>query len=195
MSQDATASDGRGRIVILGDSITAGYGLDVSEAYPALLQQQITSEGLAYEVVNAGISGDTSSGGLSRVEWALQDGAEILVVALGGNDGLRGVSPDVTADNLKQIITKAQKLQPELKVLLAGMRMPGSMGKEYVEKYDAIFARVADETGSARYPFLLEGLAGDPKLNLADLIHPNAAGQKIIAAGMWRALKPMLERN
>lgn len=186
------ATQVRQRIVILGDSITSGHGMDPSDSYPALLQDLLTKEGYAYEVVNAGIGGDTTAGGLARIDWALSKGAAILVVALGGNDGLRGVDPVVTEKNLRAIVTKARQKIPGLPILLAGMHMPESMGRDYSERFHAVFEKVATSENTARMPFLLEGVAGDPSLNLPDLIHPNEAGQKIIAAGVLKALEPLL---
>ena len=188
-----SADGGRKRIVILGDSITAGYGLERDEAYPALLQKKVDEAGLAYEVVNAGVSGDTTAGGLGRIDWALgQKGAEVLMIALGGNDGLRGISPDQTEKNLTGIIKKARAKHPALKILIAGMRMPDNMGTKYVESFQAIFSKVAEAEKTELLPFLLEGVGGDPKLNQADQIHPNPEGQRKVAEVVWAKLKTML---
>ena len=139
----AKANDTKQRIVILGDSITAGYGLNLSQAYPALIQQKIAKAKLPFIVVNAGVSGDTSAGGLRRVTWALSKGAAILVVALGGNDGLRGIPPDETKKNLIGIVKKARIKNPEIKTLIAGMQMPDNMGPEFTERFKKLFPRVA----------------------------------------------------
>jgi len=186
------AAEKRGRIVVLGDSITAGYGLDPVQAYPALLQMKITAAGLPYDVVNAGVSGETTSGGLRRIDWALSRPADVLIVALGGNDGLRGVPPRETAANLAGIIQKARAKVPGIAVIVAGMQMPGNMGRAFVEDYRALFPRVANEAGAALIPFLLEGVGGIAALNQPDLIHPTAAGQKRIAENVWSALKKVL---
>lgn len=178
--------------MILGDSLTAGYGVDPAEAYPALLQARIDAANLPFEIANAGISGDTTSGGLRRVDWALAKGADVLIIALGGNDGLRGISPRQTAENLAGIVDRARKKLPNLRVVLAGMQMPDSMGAEYVEQFRVIFPKIAKEKNTALIPFLLDGVGGMAELNQPDLIHPNPAGQKRIADTVWRTLEPLL---
>ncbi len=190
-----TASPRRARIVVLGDSITAGYGLDPALAYPALLQRKLEAAGLRYEVANAGVSGDTTAGGLRRLDWALKSGAEVLIVALGGNDGLRGLPPAQTAQNLAGIIKRARAEAPGLAVLIAGMEMPGSFGREYVDAYRALFPRVARENDATLIPYLLEGVGGVAELNQPDLIHPTAEGQKRIAENVWKVLQPLLEKR
>jgi acyl-CoA thioesterase-1 len=186
----ANAADSASRrIVILGDSITAGYGLDPAEAYPAVLQGKVTAAHLPFTVVNAGVSGDTTAGGLRRVAWAVGPGAEILVIALGGNDGLRGLSPKQTAENLAGIVTKAREKNPAVKVFIAGMQMPGNMGADYVGQFKAVFPQVAKDQKATLIPFLLQGVGGIEKLNQADQIHPNADGQKIIAEMIWKVLE------
>jgi acyl-CoA thioesterase-1 len=182
----------RGRIVVLGDSITAGYGLDPAQAYPAILQQKIDAAGLPFSVVNAGLSGDTTAGGLRRVDWSLGAGADVLIIALGGNDGLRGLSPKETEANLLGIIKKARTKSPGISVIIAGMQMPENMGKEFVEKFSAVFPRVAKEAGVALVPFLLEGVGGVPELNQADMIHPTPEGQKRVAENVWKILEKVL---
>lgn len=186
------ASSARGRIVVLGDSITAGYGLDPSQAYPALLQQKIDAASLPYTVANAGVSGDTTAGGLRRIDWALGRGADVLVVALGGNDGLRGISPKQTAENLTGIIQRARAKVPGITIIVAGMQMPGNMGAEFVEQFRAVYPALAAEQKVALVPFLLEGIGADPKFNQADLIHPNPEGQKHVAENVWKVLQPAL---
>ncbi len=178
--------------MVLGDSITAGYGLDPTQAYPALLQQKIDAAGLPFTVANAGVSGDTTSGGLRRIEWALGRGADVLIVALGGNDGLRGISPKQTAENLAGIIQRARVKSPQIAVLIAGMQMPGNMGAEFVEQFRAIFPQIATAHQAALVPFLLEGVGGLEEFNQADLIHPNAGGQKRVAENVWKGLEPLL---
>jgi acyl-CoA thioesterase-1 len=181
------------RVVIIGDSISAGYGLEREEAYPALLQKKVDEAGLAYVVVNAGVSGDTTAGGLRRIDWALgQKGAEVLVIALGGNDGLRGISPEQTEKNLTAMITKAREKNSEIKILIAGMQMPDNMGAKYVESFKGVFLKVAEAEKAELLPFLLEGVGGDEKLNQADRIHPTAEGQKKVAELVWTKLKGML---
>jgi acyl-CoA thioesterase-1 len=186
------AAGPRGRIVVLGDSITAGFGLDPMQAYPAVLQAKIEAAHLPYEVVNAGVSGDTTAGGLRRVEWALSQGAEVLIVALGGNDGLRGIAPGETASNLEGIIKKARAKRAEIKVIVAGMQMPANFGADYVASFAAVFPTVARETGATLVPFLLEGVGGSTSLNQADRIHPTPEGQKLVAENVWKVLEPLL---
>ncbi len=188
-----TAAVGKKRIVVLGDSISAGYGLDRDQAYPALLQKKMDAEGLPYEVVNAGVSGDTTAGGLRRIDWALgPKGADVLVIALGGNDGLRGVSPEQTEKNLTGIVAKARAKNPTIKILIAGMQMPDNLGPKYVEAFKAVFPKVSTTEKTDLLPYLLEGVGGDEKLNQPDRIHPTAEGQQKIADLVWAKLKAML---
>ena len=189
------ANPGKKRIVILGDSITAGYGLDPQQAYPALLQKEIDAAALPYTVVNAGVSGDTTAGGLRRVDWALgKAGAEILVIALGGNDGLRGISPARTAENLAGTIDKARAKNPAMKVLVAGMEMPGNMGAEFISQFKAVFPKVAADKQAVLIPFLLDGVGGDEKLNQPDRIHPTEEGQRKVAENVWKLLEGQLSK-
>lgn len=189
------ANAGKKRIVILGDSITAGYGLDPQQAYPALLQKKIDAAALPYTVVNAGVSGDTTAGGLRRVDWALgKAGAEILVIALGGNDGLRGISPAQTAENLAGIVDKARAKNPAMRVLVAGMEMPGNMGAEFISQFKAVFPKVAADRTAVLIPFLLDGVGGDEKLNQPDRIHPTEEGQRKVAENVWKLLEGQLSK-
>lgn len=184
------ANAGTKRVVILGDSITAGYGLDPEEAYPALLQQKIHAAALKYTVVNAGVSGDTTAGGLRRVSWTLgRDGADVIVIALGGNDGLRGISPAETEQNLVGIVEKTRAKNPQVKVVIAGMEMPTNFGADFVASFKAVFPKVAAEQKAALVPFLLEGVGGDEKLNQPDRIHPTAEGQQVVARNVWKVLE------
>ncbi len=193
-SANPAAAAKKARIVVLGDSITAGYGLDPAEAYPALLQTKIDTAGLPFTVANAGVSGDTTAGGLRRVEWALgNNGAQVLIIALGGNDGLRGISPKQTAENLTGIITKARNKFPDIKIITAGMQMPQNFGAEYIGQFKAVFPTVAKEQKTAFVPFLLENVGGIPKLNQEDMIHPTPEGQKIVAENVWKILGPVLK--
>jgi acyl-CoA thioesterase I len=189
----AEANEPKKRIVVLGDSITAGYGLDPSQAYPALLQKKIDEAGLPYTIANAGVSGDTTAGGLRRVNWALgQLGADVLLIALGGNDGLRGIPPAQTEQNLRGIVDAARAKNSGMKIVILGMRMPESMGAEFSRTFARVFPKVADEKKAEFIPFLLEGVGGNAKLNQADRIHPTAAGQKVIAEHVWRELRGLL---
>ena len=180
----------RPRVVVLGDSLTAGLGLPVDEAYPALLQQKITAAGYPFEVVNAGVSGDTTAGGLRRLDWVLDGDVRVLIVALGGNDALRGLSPREMANNLRAIIERAKRRG--IRVLLAGMEAPRNFGREYTTAFQNAFREVARDERVAFIPFLLEGVAGRADLNQADGIHPNSHGAAIVADTVWRALQPML---
>jgi len=168
--------------------------LDPSEAYPALLQEKIDGEGWPWKVVNAGLSGDTSAGGLRRVDWILKQKVDVLVLELGGNDGLRGIAPETTRTNLQSIIERTRKKYPDVRVVVAGMRMPPNFGADYVEKFQSVFPAVAKVTGAALVPFLLEGVGGERALNQADLVHPTAEGQRIVAENVWRVLKPLVQR-
>jgi acyl-CoA thioesterase-1 len=179
-------------IVVLGDSLTAGLGVAQEEAYPALLEARLRREGYDYRVVNAGVSGDTSAGGLRRVDWALRARPAIVIVALGANDGLRGLPVDALRDNLEQIVRRVRAAGA--RVLLAGMRVPPNYGDEYARDFAAVFPEVARRTGVPLAPFLLDGVAGEARLNQADGIHPTAEGQRLIASRLWSHLRPLLAR-
>jgi acyl-CoA thioesterase I len=177
-------------IVALGDSLTAGLGVAADEAYPARLEARLAREGYAYRVVNAGVSGDTTAGGLRRVDWVLRAKPEIVIVALGANDGLRAQSPQAMRENLAAIVKRLQAAGA--RVLLAGMRLPPNYGAEYTKEFQAVFPEVARSTGVALMPFLLDGVAADPRLNQPDGIHPTASGQQVIADRLWPYLRPLL---
>ncbi|MDA2928043.1 arylesterase [Acidobacteria bacterium AH-259-G07] len=179
-------------ILILGDSLTAGYGLDPSEAFPALIQQKIDALGWNFKVMNGGLSGDTSADGLRRIDWLLRSKIEFLVLELGANDALRGLPLDETERNLQAIIDKVRKRYPEVKVVIAGMLVPPNLGQEYTERFRSIFPELAKRNKVALIPFLLEGVAGRPELNLPDGIHPTATGHEIIAETLWKVLGPLL---
>jgi acyl-CoA thioesterase-1 len=185
------AARGERVVVALGDSLTAGFGVAADEAFPARLEARLRTEGYAYRVVNAGVSGDTTAGGLRRVDWALRATPEVVIVALGANDGLRGQSLEATRANLEEIVTRLQAAGA--RVLLAGMRLPPNYGGEYTKEFEAIFPAVARRTKTALMPFLLDGVAGVPRLNQADGIHPTAAGQQVIADRLWPYLRPLLQ--
>ena len=188
------ASGDKQTIVILGDSLAAGYGLDPSEAFPAVLQKKVDDAGLRFAVVNAGVSGDTSAGGLRRIDWLLKRSVDVLVLELGGNDGLRGIPVGLTRTNLQSIIDRTRQKYPQAKIVIAGMQMPPNMGAEYAAAFEKIFPDLAKANNSALIPFLLEGVGGKPELNLPDLIHPTVEGQKIVANNVWAVLKPVLEK-
>lgn len=179
------------RIVFLGDSLTAGLGLPEEEAFPALVERRLLEEGLSVRAVNAGVSGDTSAGGLSRLDWLLRQSPDILFVSLGANDGLRGLSPEMTERNLRQIVDRARA--SGARVILAGMRLPPNYGPEYVHRFEAVFPAVARELDVTWIPFLLEGVAGQRWLNLADGIHPNAAGHRKIAEHVLPDIRTLVE--
>lgn len=181
----------RPRIVVLGDSLTAGLGVAQSQAYPAVLQRKLDEAGLKYEVVNAGVSGDTSAGGLSRLDWALEGDVRVLIVALGGNDGLRGLPPDQLKKNLSAIIERAQAR--DVAVILAGMEAPPNFGRDYIVAFHRVYPDLAKKYQVALVPFLLHGVAGEERLNQRDGIHPTADGARIIADNVWTALEPVLE--
>lgn len=179
-------------ILILGDSISAGYGLDLSQAYPALLQQQIDSRGWRFKVVNAGQSGDTSAGGLNRMDWLLRNRVDVLVLELGANDGLRGLPPETTRKNLQAIIDRTKKKYSEARIIIAGMKIPPNMGRDYGEKFEAVYPALARANKAVLIPFILEGVGGVRELNLPDGIHPTAKGHEIVAANVWKVLEPVL---
>jgi acyl-CoA thioesterase-1 len=183
------------RIVALGDSLTAGYGLDPEQAWPALVGERLRAAGLAVEVVNAGVSGDTTAGGRRRIDWLLRAPIDVLVLALGANDALRGLPIADTEANLRAIIAAVRAAHPQARVLLAGMLAPPNMGREYGEAFAAVFPRVAAAEGCALLPFLLAGVAGAAELNLGDGIHPNAEGQQVIAQAVGDALARMLDKR
>lgn len=179
-------------IVFFGNSLTAGYGLDPTEAFPALIQKKIDSLGLDYQVVNAGLSGETTASGKNRVSWILKQEVDVFVLELGGNDGLRGIDLDETRRNLQQIIDKVRKESPDAEIVLAGMQIPPNMGAEYAGKFRDIFPDLAKANDVHLIPFLLEGVGGERDFNLPDGIHPNVEGQQIVAENVWQVLKDIL---
>jgi acyl-CoA thioesterase-1 len=188
----APASDSRPTILFVGTSLTAGFGLDPEQAYPALIQARIDSAGLPYRVVNAGVSGETSAGALRRMDWLLRQPVAVLVVETGANDGLRGQDPDATRANVQAILGRSQQQSPPPLLVLLGMEALPNYGQDYRRRFRAIFPALARESGAALVPFLLEGVAGRPELNQADGIHPNAAGHEVLADNVWKVLKPLL---
>ncbi len=188
-----TASGSELRIVFLGDSISAAYGLSEEEGYVYLIQQKLDSLGIDAHVVNAGVSGDTSSGGLSRIEWVLGTATDILVLELGGNDALRGIDLDVTRRNLAGIIEKSRRLNPGIRIIMVGMQVPPNLGTAYTQQFRELFPSLADEYGTELVPFLLEDVALVPGRMQDDGIHPTSEGHRIMAATMWDALQPVVE--
>lgn len=185
----------RASVIFFGDSLTAGYGLDPAEAYPALVQQKIDAAGLPFDVINAGLSGETAAAGARRVAWVLRRPAAVFVLALGGNDGLRGVPTSETERSLQAIIDTVRRLQPRAKIVLAGMFAPPNMGPEFTASFGAIFPRLARANDLPLIPFLLEGVATVDELNLPDGIHPNARGQRIVAENVWIVLEGLLRER
>jgi acyl-CoA thioesterase-1 len=179
-------------ILFFGDSLTAGYGLSPEEAFPALVEKQLNKDGKANKVVNAGLSGETSAGGLSRIDWILRQPIDIFVLELGGNDGLRGLPLTETKKNLQAIIDKVKAKNPQAKIVVVGMMVPPNMGNDYARQFNSIFPELAKKNKATLMPFLLEGVAGNEKLNLPDGIHPNIEGHKIVATNVAKVLMPLL---
>ncbi|CAA6696888.1 MULTISPECIES: arylesterase [unclassified Lentimonas] len=188
----AHAEESPTQILFFGDSLTAGYGIDPELAYPALIQKKIDAAGIAAEVTVGAVSGDTSAGGLRRIDWMLRKPVDIFVLALGANDGLRGTNTEATAKNLQAIIDKVKARAPQATIVVAGMRLPPSLGTDYTDAFAAIYPALAEANDAALIPFLLEGVGGEIELNLADRIHPNAAGHEIVSETVWRVLSPIL---
>jgi acyl-CoA thioesterase I len=182
----------RPRIVFLGDSLTAGYGLERDQSVPSLIQAHLARDGYAYEVVNAGVSGDTSAGGLSRLNWSLDGPVEVLVIELGANDGLRGLPVAAMKRNIAEVITRAQ--QRGIRVVLTGMEAPPNYGPAYTSEFRKAYRDLAREYEVVFVPFYLQGVAGIPSLNIADGIHPNPQGARIVEQTIWRALEPLLKK-
>ncbi|MFC4212780.1 arylesterase [Pedobacter lithocola] len=179
-------------ILFFGTSLTAGYGLDPTEAYPALIQNRIDSLKMPYKVINGGLSGETSAGGKGRIDWLLKQKVDVFVLELGSNDGLRGVPVAETTKNLQFIIDRVEAKYPDAKLVMAGMQMPPSMGKKYTTDFKDMFPQLAKKNNMSLIPFLLEHVGGVAKLNQADGIHPTAEGDKILANNVWAVLKPLL---
>jgi acyl-CoA thioesterase I len=189
---DPASPVARPRIVALGDSLTAGYGLLESQSYPSRLQRLIDAEGYQFEVVNAGVSGDTSAGGLRRLDWALEGNVRVLILALGANDGLRGLSVNEMKENLTQIIRRAR--ERNIVVILAGMEAPPNYGREYATSFRNAFRDIAQHERVIFLPFLLDKVAGQGGLNQGDGIHPNEQGSRLVADTVWTVLRPLLDQ-
>jgi acyl-CoA thioesterase-1 len=183
------------KILFFGNSLTAGMGLDQEEAFPALIQEKLDSLGFNYEVINAGLSGETTAAGKNRVNWVLNQDVDVFVLELGANDGLRGVPVEETRKNLQAIIDTVRSKNPDTKIILAGMQIPPNLGPDYAGEFRNIFPELAKENNIELVPFLLENVAGNPELNQQDGIHPTAQGQKILAENVWEILEPVLEKN
>lgn len=188
----AGASNAPRVIVFYGDSLTAGYGIDPDSAFPALVGQALEKQGKEVKVVNAGLSGETSAGGLSRIDWVLRQPVDIFVLELGANDGLRGLPIEQTEKNLQAIIDKVKVKNPNVKIVIAGMMVPPNMGPDYSSRFKKVFPELARRNDAALIPFLLEDVAGIEKLNQADGIHPNVEGHRIVAQNVLEVLEPLL---
>ena len=189
-----TTLDDRRTILFLGTSLTAGLGLDPDSAYPQHIQRKIDASGLPYQVVNAGVSGETSAGLLRRLDWVLRRPADVIVIETGANDGLRGLPVDATRATIGEVLTRIRQARPDATVLLAQMEAPPNLGQEYTSTFRAMFPGLAREHGATLVPFLLQGVAGEARLNQNDGIHPNNQGERIVAETVWRALQPVLTR-
>jgi acyl-CoA thioesterase-1 len=192
-TRTSAAVDHRPKIVALGDSLTAGLGLNPDDAYPAVIQRRLNEAGLSYQVVNAGVSGDTSAGGLRRLDWALEGDVRVLIVALGGNDALRGLPVEELRRNLEEIIERART--KKIDVILAGMEAPPNFGGDYTSGFRTVYADLARKHDVTLVPFLLDGVAGIDKMNQRDGIHPTAEGARRVADNVWSALEPLAERR
>jgi len=182
-------------VLFFGDSITAGYGLSEEEAFPAIIKQKIDSLNLNYNVVNSGLSGETTAGGLRRIDWVLQQHVDIFVLELGGNDGLRGIDPENSKQNLQGIINKVLETYPNAEILLTGMEAPPNMGQTYTSRFRDIYTELSSTNRVEFMPFILEGVAGNSDLNQPDGIHPTAEGHRRVAEDLWEYLQPMLSED
>jgi acyl-CoA thioesterase-1 len=189
----AQGADSTRVILFYGDSLTAGYGIDREQAFPALVQARIDSLGWDFEVFNAGLSGETSAGGLRRIDWLLRRPIDVFVLELGANDGLRGIDRADTRSNLQRIIDRVKAKYPQVAIVVVGMQMPPNLGPEYTEEFKGLFPGLAEKNGAALIPFLLEGVGDKPELNLPDGNHPTVEGHKVVADNVWATLGPVLE--
>jgi acyl-CoA thioesterase I len=180
-------------ILFFGDSITAGYGIDQDQAFPAIIQMKIDSLNWNARAINAGLSGETSSGGLRRVDWLLRQRIDVMVLELGGNDGLRGIDLNLTRSNLQQIIDKTRSAYPDVEILIAGMQVPPNLGQHYTDQFRALFPDLAEKNNLKLIPFILEDVAGIPELNLPDGIHPSPEGHQIMAETVWNVIRPIVQ--
>jgi len=189
----STATDDAIRVLVLGNSIAAGSGVDPEEAFPARLQERVDSLGWNVNIVNGGVSGETTAGGLRRLNWLLRQPVDVLIVELGGNDGLRGTDLDATRENLQAIIDKARAEYPNVRIVLAGMQLPPNLGPDYTQRFRALYPDLAKANDVGLIPFLLEDVGGVDSLMQSDGIHPTAEGQRIVADNVWETLKPVLQ--
>jgi acyl-CoA thioesterase-1 len=192
IAKDSAAITKKKTIVFYGNSLTAGYGLSPAQAFPAIIQKKIDSLGLPYQVVNAGVSGETSSGGKTRIDWILRQPVDVFVLELGANDGLRGIPLSATRENLQSIIDRVIAKNPATKLVFAGMQVPPNMGEKYSTEFRNIYTDLAEKNEMTLVPFLLEGVGGEPSLNQEDGIHPTAEGHRVVADNLWQHLKSLL---
>ena len=201
MSAAETASNASGTLpadkslVVLGDSLSAGFGVDLSEAWPARIQEKLREAGLPWKLVNAGLSGDTSAGGLRRLDWILRRPVDALLLELGSNDGLRGLPLEATRTNLQTVIERTRAKYPKVRIVLAGMKMPENLGEAYTRQFETLYRDLAATNKVALIPFLLDGVGGRAELNLPDQIHPNVEGHRRVATNVWKVLQPVLQPN
>ena len=191
----STPSSTKQTVLFFGNSLAAGYGVEPSQAFPVLIGQKIDSAGLNYTVVNAGLSGETTAGGKSRIGWVLRQPVAVFVLELGGNDGLRGLPLTATRRNLQAIMDTVRRKSPQATIVLAGMQIPPNLGTDYTREFRELFKQLADKNGAILIPFLLENVGGIPKLNQSDGIHPNPAGHKIVAETVWGVIRLVLEKK
>jgi len=187
------SQDSPKRVLFFGDSITAGYGIDTKNAFPALIQQKIDSLGWNYNAVNAGLSGETSAGGLRRINWMLRQPVSVFVLELGGNDGLRGIDLDATQQNLQEIIDKVEAKYPNAKIIVTGMQVPPNLGPKYTQNFKEMYPELAQKNDAELIPYFLDDLGGNSELMQSDAIHPTAKGHKMLAQKIWDTLKPILQ--
>jgi len=190
----AEEADSTRTVLFYGDSLTAGYGIDREQAFPALIQARIDSLGWDFEVFNAGLSGETSAGGLRRIDWILRQKVDVFVLELGANDGLRGIDLKDTRSNLQGIVVRVRAKYPDVVVVVVGMQMPPNLGPEYTAEFKGLYSSLAEQNGAALIPFLLAGVGDRPELNLPDGNHPTVAGHKVVAENVWAVLGPLLEQ-
>lgn len=186
------AQEEKKTILFFGDSIAAGYGIEPQQAFPAIIQNKIDSAGLNYEVINGGLSGETSAGGLRRIDWVLQRDIDIIVLELGGNDGLRGIDLSSTKENLQQIIDKAKAKNPDVEIILAGMQVPPNLGTDYTQEFQNLYPELAKENNLVLIPLILDKVGGKDEYMQPDQIHPNVQGHKVVAETVWDVLSNLL---
>ncbi|MEO1021459.1 MAG: arylesterase [Bacteroidota bacterium] len=180
-------------VLFFGDSITAGFGIDAEQAFPSLIQKKVDALDWSFTIVNGGLSGETSAGGLRRIRWVLQRPIDVMILELGGNDGLRGIDLSSTKANLQSIVDIAKEVNPDMKIIIAGMQVPPNLGETYTTEFQTLYSDLAEQNNLPLIPFILEGVGGVPELNLPDGIHPTEEGHHIVAETVWKTLQPILK--